>query len=189
MGKRRSRAAEPEEGRRAVRQRRASAHRQELPTGMINDRPGTPTAERLGLNPSVCGFESRPGQLRKDESGEHRARSCVWHSSVFSPVTSILLAGRNEAFCRTDVLVRPCGKPETYDGRGRPSYVSICPARSITSQPPTPVKSVALPTETPRSGCEAFGFRIPSGPRVTQLLRRTRRPRRHRSAESGPAPS
>ncbi len=38
----------------------------------------------------------------------------------------ILLAGRNEAFRRTDILVRP-RRNLGNDGRGRPSYVSICP--------------------------------------------------------------
>src|SRR5262249_12294937 len=32
------------------------------PTASASTRPGTPTAERPGLNPGACGFESHPGQ-------------------------------------------------------------------------------------------------------------------------------
>lgn len=31
------------------------------PTASASESPGTPMAERLGLNPGACGFDSHPG--------------------------------------------------------------------------------------------------------------------------------
>jgi hypothetical protein len=38
------------------------------PTASASKGPGTPTAERPGLNPGACGFESHPGHWVPDVS-------------------------------------------------------------------------------------------------------------------------
>ena len=44
------------------------------PSGIIlSSRPGTPMAERLGLNPSVCRFDSCSGHMRKTRLGRQLA--------------------------------------------------------------------------------------------------------------------